>query len=370
MDWPQPSKSAWANCVALVMPRRIVGWPFLGLAAVLAAVLALVFTHGGSAAGPATGAQSPYGAAPLAIYQEEAPHVTSSLIIYGLQGEVRGAGAAPAGSLSPVPAADFAGPVAAYLAYARAQLGPMESQISDLDAALAAGNRNQAENAWRGAFADYLKLGAVYLEGPIESLNQAIDGGPGGLPGGTASPQFSGLHRLEFGLWTGASLSSLEPWARQLASDVSQLRDALPSVQISPLDYATRAHEILEDAVRDLLSGTDVRWSGEGVLGTDAGLVATTEVIKTLTPLLRTREGVLPAVNTDLAALRSTLASLQRAHGGALPTNSQLTQLESEQLDASMGQALEALAQVPGALETAKAPAIPAIPKKAFKLDP
>ena len=65
----------------------------------------------------------------------------------------------------------------------------------------------------------------------------------------------------------------------------------LPGVEIDPLDYATRAHEILEDAVRDQLSGTDAPWSGAGLLGTAlAGVVATTEVLKTLAPVLQNRE--------------------------------------------------------------------------------
>jgi hypothetical protein len=144
----------------------------------------------------------------------------------------------------------------------------------------------------------------------------------------------------------------------------------LPGVPIDPLDYATRAHEILEDAVRDQLSGTDAPWSGAGVLGTSAGLVATTEVVRTLAPVLGVREGVLPTVKADQSSLRSTLASIDSAHGGTEPTTSQLTQLQAEHLDGSLGQALEGLAQVPGALETTPTPVVPKIPASAVRIDP
>jgi hypothetical protein len=351
------------------------GW--LALAAVLAvAGVVVIATRGGSdlkrgqaeAAADRSGGDEPYGPPELASYSEQAPHVASALHIYGMQGGVRGAPATPPPSIAPVWAAAFNAPVAAYRAFSSRQLAVMVSHVSRLESALAAGDRSRAEGAWRAAFADYLKLGAVYLEGQVADLDQAIDGTPGGLAGGTASRQFSGLHRLEFGLWTGASLPSLQPWARRLAADVSKLRNALPHVQISPLDYATRAHEILEDALRDLLSGTDVRWSREGVLGTEAGLGATTEVIKTLAPLLKNREGVLPVVSQELNGLRSTFASIKVAHGGSLPTNDELTQLQSERLDASMGQALEALAQVLGALETAPTAQVPEIPRTAARI--
>jgi high-affinity iron transporter len=246
----------------------------------------------------------------------------------------------------------------------------MEQEIPSLERALAADDRTGAEDAWRSAYSDYLRLGAVYLTGSIATLNERINGNAGGISGGVASPQFAGLHRIEYGLWTGAEPSSLLPWAEQLKRDVHTLRGMLGRVVISPLEYATRAHEILEDAIRDLLSGADVPWSGEGVLATDAGLEATEEVVSTLQPLLKGREGVGQVVNAELAPLRATIAGLARAHGGQLPSNAQLSQLESESLDSAMGDALEALAQVPGALETEVVPQTPQIPAHAVRIDP
>jgi high-affinity iron transporter len=318
----------------------------------------------------ASSAEPNYGPAPLAHYSELSPHVTSRVNVYGLQGQVQGAPATPPDELPPVSPSSFRAPVAAYRTYSVGRLQLMQGEITRLQAALAAGDRAAAQAAWRDAYGYYLDLGAVYLEGPISDLNEAIDGTPGGLPGGVSSPRFSGLHRLERGLWTNASLASLQPWAHRLATDVAKLAKLAPTVQIDPLDYATRAHEILEDAVRDQLSGTDAPWSGAGVLGTSAGLVATTEVVKTLTPMLGSREAVLPVVNADLAGLRSTLAAITRAHGGSLPTTAALTQPQSEQLSGSIGQALEGLAQVPGALETTPTPTVPQIPAADVKIDP
>jgi iron uptake system EfeUOB component EfeO/EfeM len=271
------------------------------------------------------------------------------------------AGAPPPAALVPLHESDFNGPVAQYKKYAVAQLGGMEPQITRLEHALAKGDRGGAQAAWRAAYTDYLHLGAVY--GLFGDLDQRIDGNPGGLPGGVSSRQFTGLHRIEEGLWTSASLRSLLPTARRLDADVHRLRTQVPQVEITPLDYATRAHEILEDAQRDLLSGTDVPWSHEGVLATAAGLKATQVVIDTLRPLLDGRANVIEVVDTELGHFAATMAALRRAHGGQYPTNGQMTQEQSEELDGSLGGALEALSQVPGDLETRwpiKVPAIPA----------
>jgi iron uptake system EfeUOB component EfeO/EfeM len=315
-------------------------------------------------------ASAPYTLTPFATYEARAPHVLSTTVVNSDQGAVQGAAATPPSTLPPLPASAFAGPTARYRTYAISQLGQMESQVKRLQSKLAANDRTGAQLAWRAAYVSYLRLGAVYLVGPLATLNQAIDGNAGGLPGGTASPQFTGLHRIEYGLWTSAQPRALVSQARQLNRNVRQLRDTIGKVSIAPLEYATRAHEILEDAARDLLSGTDVPWSKEGVLATDAGLQATEEVIATLAPLLVGRENTIPVVKPELAVLRSVMASLAATHGGQLPSNSQLTQAQAELLDGTLGGTLEALSQVPGALETELPPQIPQIPRRDVRVEP
>ncbi len=315
-------------------------------------------------------ASAPYTVTPFASYEARAPHVLSTTVINSDQGAVQGAAATPPSALPPLPASAFNEPTAQYRAYAVRQLGLMESQVKRLESALAANDRTSAREAWRAAYVRYLRLGAVYLVGPLATLNQAIDGNASGLPEGTASPQFTGLHRIEYGLWTSTEPRALLSQAHRLNSNVRQLRGVLGKVSIAPLEYATRAHEILEDAARDLLSGADVPWSKEGVLATNAGLGATEEVIATLHPLLMGRENTIPIVKTELAALRSAIASLAAAHGGRLPSNAQLTQAQAELLDGTLGGALEALSQVPGALETELPPQIPQIPRRDARIEP
>jgi iron uptake system EfeUOB component EfeO/EfeM len=252
----------------------------------------------------------------------------------------------------------------------------MEGELVLLQSALLANDRTAAQAAWRGAFERYLQLGAVYLDGQVAldaqvaSLNQEIDGTPGGLAGGAASPQFTGLHRIEYGLWSAAAPRTLVGYARSLDANVHRLAGVLPHAPLTPLEYATRAHEILEDATRDFLSGADVPWSGEGVLATDAGLDATEEVIATLQPLLRRSKDVTIVLAAELASLRAAMASLAAAHGGRLPSNGELTQQQSELLDGRVGGALEGLDQVPGALETETTPPIPQIPQRDVRVEP
>jgi hypothetical protein len=332
-------------------------WLVPGIAAVASIVIgfvgltALGVGAGGGGAVDQAAAPRVHALTPLQAYSEQAA---------AREGLGNVAGARPVSELVPVPPADFDRPIAESLLYARAQLRAMSADVDHLSGVLASGSRSRSRAAWLTAYGRYLRLGAVY--GEFGSLDAAIDGNAGGLPGGPADPHFTGLHRIEFGLWTGQSPRALVPVARRLAADVRRLAAIVPTTKVTPLDYATRAHEILEDAQRDFLSGADVPWSGEGVFATASALAATEEVLATLRPLLDGRESVIEQVDFGLAGLRAALGGIRQAHAGSWPTLGQLSQAEAERLDGALGLALDELAGVPGDLETQAPPTIPALP--------
>jgi hypothetical protein len=255
--------------------------------------------------------------------------------------------------LPPLAARRFHRPVAEYKRYAEGWAVRLGRAVSTLTDTLRSGSRARARADWSIAFSDYLHLGAVYgfLPG---SLNDQL-AQPATSTGAT---HFPGLHRIEKGLWTGESLRSLVPVSMAIGRAVVRLRHVLPSVQVTPLDYATRAHEILEDAQRDLMSGTQVPWSREGVLGTEAGLVATDRVIKTLAPLLDARAHTLGVCQYWLARLKIVLHDVRR-HNGTYPTLGELSAGNLQRIDGTLAGALSALSEVPGTLETTT-PSIPA----------
>jgi iron uptake system EfeUOB component EfeO/EfeM len=262
--------------------------------------------------------------------------------------------------LSPLPARDFAAPEREYRAYAQHWIANALGGAESLQRALTAGNRAMAKIAWGVTWSDYLHLGAVY--GLFSEQNQAIDGTPGVLPGGSTDPHFVGLHRIEMGLWTGESLGSLIGYARLLEGDLDRLHSIVTRVKFTTLEYATRSHEIIEDAQRDLLSGMDVPWSGQGVLGTAASLAATEEVFHTLEPLISGRENTEGEVRTELSMLSGVLGSISRHHGG-YPSLAELGSYEHEQLNGYVAGALSALEQMPGVLETEARRPVPKLPE-------
>jgi iron uptake system EfeUOB component EfeO/EfeM len=267
----------------------------------------------------------------------------------------------PRSEVQPLAPRAFRAPVRAYRAYAIGQARAMGVAVAALSRALHAGDRRAARAAWQRAYDRYLRLGAAY--GALGALDRAIDGTPGGLRRGVRDPRFTGLHRIEHDLWTGAPTVRTLPFARRLQSDVRRLPRVLARMTISPLDYATRAHEILEDAQRDQLSGVAAPWSGAGLLATAADFAATEKVIGTLRPVLSGRGDALVPVEFELRAFGARLRAIRARHDGRWPALGGLSAREREGLDGGLGALLEALSAVPGALETQLPPTIPAIVK-------
>ena len=127
---------------------------------------------GGSRARAA--AQAPKTLTPLATYSLAAPHVLSEVLVYSVQGVAGGPEATPPPETGPFSPSVFSRPIAQYRAYALRSSAD-GGQLPQLQAALAADDRAAAKTAWRAAFADYLRLGAVYLDGEtaLEPSGQA-----------------------------------------------------------------------------------------------------------------------------------------------------------------------------------------------------
>jgi iron uptake system EfeUOB component EfeO/EfeM len=251
--------------------------------------------------------------------------------------------------LEPLPAASFDKPIASYRRYARRQLAAVMSAVAQLRRHAAAGDIPRARRTWVRAYAAYQRVGGAY--GAFGALGDAIDGLPGGLPRGARDKRFGGFHRIERELWSENPTAAAAE-AGRLGQRLARLRDAgLRRAPLDAKDYALRAHEILEDALRDQLSGRAVPQSGAGVAATAGALDATTELLQTLRPLLQGRGGALGPVDTMLPRLGKQLASIHRNHHG-WPANAALSNAERLALNARMQGALAALSAVPGTLET------------------
>jgi high-affinity iron transporter len=253
-------------------------------------------------------------------------------------------------AVKPATVADLEGPNKQYEAYAGGQLTALAQAVGLIETDLRQKDVTAARQDWLAAQLDWERVGASYDS--FGSLGQAVDGLPDSLPGGVDDKNFTGLHRLEYGLWHGQSATALLPVAATLARDVAAVQRNLSSDDLAgdPTNLPIRAHEILEDALRDHLSGLDDQGGGAAFAQTFADVQVTATVLGYLTPLLNARQPGLPAIaDGQLEILKQALLATQV--NGQWQSLSTASLSAREDVDAAIGAVLETLSAVPDLME-------------------
>jgi high-affinity iron transporter len=260
------------------------------------------------------------------------------------------------GPVIPLLPGELGGPLHGYRQYVARLLGALEAQVTSLAADLHAGNVAAAESEWLTAHLTWLQIGqddGAY--GAFGDLGRQIDGTSAGLRDGTADPSFTGFHKLEFDIWTRGDLGAAASDADRLVSLVAALAPRglaaeLPGTRLGLGNWVLRPHEILEDALRDSLSGNDDYGSGTDLASVTADVAATRELLALLTPALLIRAPQLVAtarreLSTVIRAVDATRVS------GSWPAITVLSLSQRERVNAAVGAALETLARVPDRLQ-------------------
>ena len=252
--------------------------------------------------------------------------------------------------VKPVTTGQLAGPNKEYQAYAARQLADLARAVTRIQADLRDGDMAAAKEDWLTAQLDWERVGASYDS--FGNIGLAVDGLPDGLPAGVNDKNFTGLHRLEYGLWHGQSAATLLPVAATLASNVALVQQNLTSADLAgdPANLPVRAHEILEDALRDHLSGLDDQGGDAAFAQTYADVQVTVAVLGYLAPLINARQPGLPEIaDSQLDILNQAL--LATRVNGQWESLSTASLTAREHVDAAIDAVLETLAAVPDLLE-------------------
>ena len=238
---------------------------------------------------------------------------------------------------------DVIPPTLAYTKWIGGQMAVLAGKVRTLKDAVDRGDLSAARAAWLPAHLVYERMGAAY--DTFGDADGAINGTTAGLAKGLDDPDFTGFHRIEYGLWHGQSAGQLRGPADQLARDVDTLKSGWAQARMDPLLMGLRAHEILENAVQFELTGRTDYGSGTNLATARANLDGTRAVLGYLRPLLKARYGSrLPALDTSLDRLQHTLDGFD--HDGRWTTLDNLTRTQREQLDSAAGDSVERLADI------------------------
>jgi high-affinity iron transporter len=253
-------------------------------------------------------------------------------------------------AVKPVTVAELTPPNKRYQAYAAGQLTALAKDVTVVETDLKHGSIARATQDWLTAQLAWERVGASYDS--FGDLGLAVDGLPDGLTDGVNDKGFTGLHRLEYGLWHGQSAAELLPVVTQLENNVAIVRKNLTSADLAgdPTQLSLRAHEIIEDALRDHLSGVDDQGSGAAYAMTYADTQVDKTVLGYLAGLLNQRDpGLVATADSQLSALDQALLATKA--NGQWQSLTAVSLDQRQHVNASIGALLETLASVPDLLE-------------------
>ncbi|MFI5658328.1 EfeM/EfeO family lipoprotein [Streptomyces sp. NPDC051684] len=243
---------------------------------------------------------------------------------------------------APVTTHDLIPPALAYQKWVADGLGTVVRLTRTLRDAVDRGDLDAARKAWLPAHLQYERMGAAY--DAFGEADGRINGTDAGLPGGTDDKDFTGFHRVEYGLWHGRSSHELRAPTRALLKAVTALREDWAQARMDPAQLGLRAHEILENTMQFELTGRTDFGSGSNLATARANVDGTREVLSRLHPILARRYAHLPALERDVRRAGQTLDGLRR--DGHWPPLERLGRTRRERVDALFGDLVERLASV------------------------
>ncbi|MEU6171436.1 EfeM/EfeO family lipoprotein [Streptantibioticus parmotrematis] len=237
---------------------------------------------------------------------------------------------------------DLIPPTLAYQKWIGGRMSQLAEDVGTLKDDIDGGDLGPARSDWLTAHLVYERMGAAY--DTFGDADGKINGTTAGLVKGLDDPDFTGFHRIEYGLWHGQSADQLKGPAAQLVSDVNALKASWPQARMDPLQMGLRAHEILENTLQFELTGRTDYGSHSNLATARANLDGTRTVLGYIRPLLTSRDPGLPALDKTLERLQSTLDGFD--HDGSWTPLNSLSRDQREQLDSAAGGAVEQLADV------------------------
>lgn len=233
--------------------------------------------------------------------------------------------------------------VATYLTYVQQQADEGVVRAQQFADAVNAGDVARAQSLFAWAREPYEAIEPIAES--FGDLDPLIDAREGDVPPET----WTGFHRIEQALWVDQSTAGMGPIADQLVTDMTTLRDSIPTVELEPAQIANGAVELLNEVSASKITGEEDRYSHTDLADFDANVAGAKAAFDSVVPLLAGDEAELvTTINDRFTALDAALAVYAvpggPANGYVLYTD--LTTAQTAELSAAVDALAEPLSRV------------------------
>ena len=264
-------------------------------------------------------------------------------------------------SAAAAPSPELEKAAADYQGYATGQIDELVGAVKVLTDAVRAGNLKAAQDAFAPSRMPWERIEP--LAGLVEEIDGKVDARVDDFAG-VDDPAFTGWHRLEFLLFEKNTTEGGAPFADQLDKDVATLKEQFADVEVTPLDVANGAAELIEEVSEGKITGEEDRYSKTDLWDFDGNLQGSQAAIDKLSPALKEADpALLGKIDAGISEVFDTMRPLRRGDGWVLfcPENSEfpsprcpevtVTPQVVDALKAQLAGLSENLSQVAGVLK-------------------
>ncbi|MFF5230372.1 iron uptake system protein EfeO [Dactylosporangium sp. NPDC000521] len=222
-----------------------------------------------------------------------------------------------------------------YQRYVKSQTGALIDKTTEFVDAVKAGDIEKAKTLFPIARTYWERIEPVAES--FGDLDPAIDAREADLE---AVQEWTGFHKIEKDLWVAKDVSKSGPTADKLLADVKTIVAKANEVQLSPLNLANGAKELLDEVATGKITGEEDTFSHTDLWDFAANLEGSRAAIAALRPVIEEKDATLAKTLEDkFAAAQAELDKHRKGDGWKL--HNELSEAELKQL----GDAINALAE-------------------------
>ncbi|MDR3495935.1 MAG: iron uptake system protein EfeO [Ancalomicrobiaceae bacterium] len=188
-----------------------------------------------------------------------------------------------ASAASVIAPADLVAPIADYKIYVAGEVDALVKATHDFTEAVKAGDLAKAQALYAPTRVHYERIEPVADQ--FSDLDKSIDVRADDFAAKEADPNFTGFHRIEYGLYAKKSTDALGPLADKLLADVTELQSRIQGLTLPPGKVVGGAAELVEEIAKTKISGEEDRYSRTDLWDFKANVDGARQIVSLLQPL-------------------------------------------------------------------------------------
>lgn len=163
---------------------------------------------------------------------------------------------------------------------------------------------------------------------------------------GQGEEEWTGYHKLEYGLWEEGTTEGYEETADQLLKDVKELRAKVETVEVTPDLMITGAVDLLNEVSTSKITGEEEIYSHTDLYDFKANVEGAEKIFEIFKEKLTEKDaGLVKQLDENFAVLDELLAKYEDGNGGYV-SYEKLTQEDTKALSAAVDNLGEPLSQM------------------------